>query len=389
RYGSKETRDFLERETTQIAALVRDDIVELGYMSRGRWEQIAGIYASLGMLPAATVPAGFLWSPAPASPWSWRLLGFVALWIIVASTIAVVYWRLYGRLRRTLGRVRMFETVIEQSLVSVIITDPETTIEFVNPGFTAVTGYTAEEVVGQKTKILKSGQTSRETIVDLWTHLAKGETWVGEFVNRRKDGKLFAEEAHIAPVTDDRGKVTHYVAVKLDITERKAAEAQIAHLAHNDVLTDLPNRALFADRFKQALIAAARDRLSLAVFCMDLDGFKPINDTYGHAAGDEVLCEASRRWSAAVRKVDTVARMGGDEFAVLAPGVRTKDEALLIAGKLAVVLDEPIATQAAMVRVGTSVGWAIYPDDGGELEALLRRADEALYADKAKRKGGR
>ncbi len=389
RYGSTEARDFLDREAGQIAALVRDDIVELGYMSRGRWEQIAGIYASLGMLGSAAVPAGFIWSPAPTSAWSWRLLGFVAIWVVVASTIAIVYWRLSRRLRTTLARVRMFETVIEQSPVSVIITDPETVIEFVNPGFTAVTGYTSKEVVGQRTKILKSGQTSRETIADLWAHLGRGETWVGEFVNRRKDGELFAEEAHIAPVTDDRGKVTHYVAVKLDITERKAAEAKIAHLAHNDVLTDLPNRALFADRFRQALIAAKRERSSLAVFCMDLDGFKPINDNYGHAAGDDVLREVSRRWSAAVRKGDTVARMGGDEFAVLAPGVRTPEEAVLIAKKLSSVLDEPIATQAAMVRVGSSVGWAIHPDDGSEAEALLRRADEALYADKAKRKGGR
>lgn len=196
----------------------------------------------------------------------------------------------------------MFETVVEQSPVSVVITDPETKIEFVNPGFTRVTGYGADEVVGRPTSILKSGETSKETVAGLWKQLGEKKARVGEFVNRRKDGSLFTEEARIAPVLDERGEVLHYVAVKLDISERKEAEAKIAHLAHNDALTDLPNRALFSERFRQALLSARREGGSLAVFFLDLDGFKPINDRYGHAAGDEVLREVGRRWTAARRE---------------------------------------------------------------------------------------
>lgn len=330
--------------------------------------------------------AGYNWNQPVETSWTLRILGVAALCLVIASVVAIVYWRLNRRLNSTLERIKMFETVIDQSPVSVVITDPETNIEFVNPGFTAVTGFSSEEVVGKRTSYLKSGETSKETVADLWKHLLAGEAWVGEFINIRKNGELFTEEAHIAPVTDDRGKVTHYVAVKLDITDRKLAEAKLAKLAHNDALTDLANRALFNDRLHQALLAADRVPPSFAVFYMDLDSFKPINDQYGHAAGDDVLREVSRRWTAAVRKGDTVARMGGDEFAVLSPGVRTDDEARLIAAKIVKSLIEPIEAAGFLVTVGSSVGWAIYPVDAEDQESLLRKADEALYADKAKRK---
>jgi len=336
--------------------------------------------------PSFKTFASYNWKQPVETSWTLRILGVAALCLIIASVVAIVYWRLNRRLNSTLERIKMFETVIDQSPVSVVITDPTTNIEFVNPGFTAVTGFSPEEVVGKRTSYLKSGETSKETVADLWKHLLAGEAWVGEFINIRKNGELFTEEAHIAPVTDDRGKVTHYVAVKLDITDRKVAEAKLAKLAHNDALTDLANRALFNDRLHQALLAADRAPPSFAVFYMDLDGFKPINDQYGHAAGDDVLREVSRRWTAAVRKGDTVARMGGDEFAVLAPGVRTDEEARLIAAKIAKSLTDPIEAAGFLVTVGSSVGWAIYPVDAEDQESLLRRADEALYADKAKRK---
>lgn len=388
-YCSGQSKDFLLLESAQVMTLVRDEVVELGYMNPARWAHIAQVFSSLGLMADAKLPDGFLWNPVSDLSWALRVLGLAAIFLVVALIAIFVYGRLYGKLKSTLERVRMFETVVEQSPVSVVITDPNTIIEFVNPGFTEVTGFSSEEVVGQPTKILKSGLTGKETVADLWRHLSEKKAWAGEFVNRRKNGEYFAEEAHIAPVLDDRGRITHYVAVKLDVTERKRAEERIEHLAHTDALTELPNRIMLSERFGQTILAASRSGDSFAVFCLDLDGFKPINDTYGHAAGDEVLREVARRWVATVRKADMVARTGGDEFVVLAPGVGSQEEAASIAEKLMNALRDPIATEAATVTVASSVGWAIYPEGGKTPDLLLRNADAALYVDKERRRAER
>ena len=213
---------------------------------------------------------------------------------------------------------------VEQSAVSVVITDLNANIEYVNARFTQVTGYSADEAIGQNPRILKSGLTSKETYETMWNQLSSRLHWHGEIVNRRKNGEHYWEDVQIAPVKDSMGVVTHYVAVKSDITERKQLDEQIRKLAFYDLLTSLPNRRLLMDRLAQAMVAGERSDAFGAVIFLDLDNFKTLNDEYGHVAGDLLLVEVARRLKACVRAVDTVSRIGGDEFVVLLVDLATE-----------------------------------------------------------------
>jgi diguanylate cyclase (GGDEF)-like protein len=240
--------------------------------------------------------------------------------------------------------------------------------------------------MGKNPRILQSGLTDRAVFENMWQTLLQGEAWTGEFINRRRNGELFFEEAHIAPVQDDAGNTVQYVAVKLDITERKRAEERLAHLAHHDALTNLPNRPLFQDRMQQALALARRERQRLALLYLDLDGFKTVNDRFGHAVGDLLLQEAARRISGCVRASDTVGRIGGDEFVVLLSRIDTEGAALQVAEKVRAALGSPFTLAGRTVQLSCSIGIALYPDHGDDDLALAHHADLAMYRAK---EGGR
>jgi len=284
-------------------------------------------------------------------------------------------------------QLRSLSVAVEQSPVSVVITDLDGTIQYVNPKFEQVTGYTASEAVGQNPSILKSGDTNQSVFDTMWGTLQQRKPWKGEFINRRKNGELFFEEAYISPVSDSNGVVCRYVAVKLDISERKQIEEQIQHMARYDNLTDLPNRALFADRIERALLAAQRHSFKSAIFFIDLDKFKPINDELGHAVGDWLLQAAAQRMVESVRESDTVARIGGDEFAVLLPSIASPQDACTVAEKIRCALNRPFITPAGVtLAISCSIGVALYPEHGVKERDLLRAADEAMYRAK---QGGR
>ncbi len=284
-------------------------------------------------------------------------------------------------------QLRSLSVAVEQSPVSVVITDLDGIIQYVNPKFEQVTGYTASEAVGQNPSVLKSGKTDQSVFDGLWRTLHEKKPWKGEFINRRKNGELFFEEAYISPVTDSNGAVSRYVAVKLDISERKQIEEQIQYMARYDNLTDLPNRTLFADRVERAVLAAQRNRCKLAIFFIDLDKFKPINDELGHAAGDWLLQAVAQRMKESVRESDTVARIGGDEFAVLLPAIATRQDACNVAEKIRCALNMPfITTNGISLAISCSIGVALYPEHGDKERDLLRAADEAMYRAK---QGGR
>ena len=276
-------------------------------------------------------------------------------------------------------RLKVLSRAIEQSPTSVVITGTDAVIQYVNPQFTRESGYSPEEVIGKNPRILQSGLTRPELFKDLWTRLRRGEPWSGELVNRRKSGEVFWEEAHIAPVTDCEGRILHFVAVKLDITERKQAHERLAYMAHHDVLTGLPNRGLFFEHVTQALALAQRNNTRLALMFIDLDKFKPINDTWGHAVGDEVLQEAARRMSGSVRKSDTVARIGGDEFVVLLIDIRDEASAVEVAEEIRRKLNAPIAVADKTLFISSSIGLALYPENGKDEIELSRNADCAMY----------
>ena len=271
---------------------------------------------------------------------------------------------------------------IEQSPVSVVITDLEGIIQYVNPQFEKISGYSAAEAVGQYPSILQSGQTDQAVYSALWQALSQGKTWTGEFINKRKNSEIYYEEAHISPVYDTNGAINRYVAVKLDITERKQYETRLQHLARYDNLTDLPNRSLFSDLLQQALALAKREQYRLALMFVDLDHFKEVNDTFGHAVGDLLLQEAALRMQAAVRSSDVAGRIGGDEFGILLAKLEVEQDALLVGEKLRSALEQPFVLDGHTIAISSSIGIALFPDHGAVEQQLSLHADQAMYAAK-------
>jgi diguanylate cyclase (GGDEF)-like protein/PAS domain S-box-containing protein len=267
---------------------------------------------------------------------------------------------------------------VEQSPNSIVITDINGKIEYVNKMFTTVTGYSFDEAIGQNPKILKSNETLPSIYSEMWECLTSGKIWNGELVNRKKDGSTYIESATISPVKQADGTVTNYVAIKEDITQKKKAEARIEHLAHFDQLTGLPNRVMLNDRVTYLLNMAQRNNEPLTVMFLDLDHFKNINDTLGHTAGDQLLIAVAKRIKMAIRDEDTVSRLGGDEFILLFPDTDA-NTAMHIATKLIEAVSKPSIIESHELIITPSIGIAIYPDDGKDFETLLKNADTAMY----------
>jgi diguanylate cyclase (GGDEF)-like protein/PAS domain S-box-containing protein len=288
--------------------------------------------------------------------------------------------------------VNKLSQAVEQSSASVVITNADGVIEYVNPAFTRVSGYAAEEVLGRKPSVLKSGRMPMETYRNLWETITRGEAWTGEFHNRRKNGSLYWERATIAPIRDREGAVTHFVAVKDDVTQWKDVEQELFHRANYDALTGLPNRQFLLDRLGKTLAVARREGNHVAVLFMDLDRFKQVNDSMGHTAGDVLLKQAASRMAAVLRPQDTLGRLGGDEFLVVAPGLKSEAEAATIAARLLEVARAPFTIDDREVYVSGSIGIGIGPGDdaGGPLtaQALMRHADAAMYLAKEEGRDG-
>ena len=274
-----------------------------------------------------------------------------------------------------------------ESQDGMIVTDAQRTMLRVNHAFTQISGYAADEVIGKTPRMLQSGRHDADFYAAMWATIQLEGVWHGEIWNRRKNGEIYPEQITITAVKGSTGPVTHYVAVLRDITERKQLEKEVAQLAFFDTLTQLPNRRLFNDRLTQSLARAQREQSSLALMFIDLDKFKPINDTYGHEAGDSVLQAVARRIESSLRASDTAARVGGDEFLVLLPDLQSKDDALAVAEKIRLALEQPFVTSNGVTLLASaSIGIAIYPDQARVQEDLLRLGDRAMY--EAKNAGG-
>jgi diguanylate cyclase (GGDEF)-like protein/PAS domain S-box-containing protein len=274
------------------------------------------------------------------------------------------------------------ETVFMSASDAIIITDPDTCIVRVNPAFTRQTGFSAAGVLGRKTNILKSGRQDKVFYAALWQALLEKGQWSGEINNRRADGSYYTIWSSINAVCDAQGQVLHYIAVQTDVTQLHNAKLALAHQASYDHLTGLPNRSLFNDRITQLVASSIRHKKPFALLFIDLDRFKEVNDTLGHQVGDVLLCEVSRRLQDGVRREDTVARIGGDEFVVLLPGTDAEG-AQAVAANLLGRLREPIQLeQTPSYRPMASVGLSVFPHDGDSPDLLLRNADLAMYAAK-------
>ncbi|EME71868.1 PAS/PAC domain-containing protein [Paramagnetospirillum caucaseum] len=277
-------------------------------------------------------------------------------------------------------QILLASKVLENVTEAVLITDAENRIIFVNPAFTTITEYSKEEVLGRDPSFLRSGRHEPEFYTNLWRVLSESGHWEGEIWNRRKSGAFYAEWLSINALRDGGGGMTHFVAVFSDITHRKEDEERIWRQANYDALTGLPNRSLFLDRLNQAVRQSRREKKRFALLFLDLDGFKAVNDTLGHAAGDVLLQQTATRLSECVRATDTLARLAGDEFVVILDGVHGSDDPAKVAAKILAVLDKPYDLEAGTAQVHGSIGIALYPDDAGDGPALIRRADAAMYA---------
>lgn len=282
-------------------------------------------------------------------------------------------------LEKQAGELRLAGHVFDTSREGIIITDPETRILAVNPAFTLITGFSPEDVVGRSPGVLRSGYHTPEFYEAMWTSIRDTGSWSGEIYNRRKDGHVYPEQISIGTVRGPDGEVRHYVGTFLDISERKEAESRIRHLAEFDTLTQLPNRALLTDRLSQAIAMARRNGDKLAVLFIDLDRFKNVNDSLGHATGDRILQEVASRLCLIVRESDTVSRLGGDEFVVVVTSLEHAGNAMPTAQKILASLGRPYQIDDHELQLTPSIGIAIYPDNGNDNESLLKNADAAMY----------
>jgi diguanylate cyclase (GGDEF)-like protein/PAS domain S-box-containing protein len=278
-----------------------------------------------------------------------------------------------------------FRRYVEECPDAVLITDPAGRIVHVNAVFERMTGYALSELAGRTPALLKSGVHEADFYRGLWTALLAGREFRALFANRRKNGEQYYEEKIIRPLFDRAGRVTHFVSYGRDATDRAREFQRLEHAATHDSLTDLPNRALFLDRLGQALRHAARQNEPLSVAMVDLDRFRDINTRFGHLAGDAVLQAVGARTRACLRAADTVARIGGDEFAVLLPGA-PQPQAAGVIGKVVVANGAPVRYEGRDIRATVSAGAASYPAHARDGEVLRRLADQAMY--RAKTRGG-
>jgi diguanylate cyclase (GGDEF)-like protein/PAS domain S-box-containing protein len=285
-------------------------------------------------------------------------------------------------------RLRLAATVFENTQEGVLITDAERHILRVNHAFCELTGYSESEVLGKTPKLFQSGRHDQAFYARLWDSIRECGHWQGEIWNRRKNGEIYPELLNISSVRDDAGDVSHYVAVFTDITFMKDYENELYAMAHNDALTQLPNRSVLLSRLEHGIETMRRSGKRLALLLLDLDRFKDVNDSFGHPAGDEILQQVATRLSAQLRAVDTVARLGGDEFAVLLEDITHADDAARMANEIIVSMSVLWKLPNGVeVHIGTSIGISLFPDHGDTPEILLQQADAALYRAKDEGRG--
>lgn len=286
-------------------------------------------------------------------------------------------------LRQVAQKEKLSDTVFEYSAEAIMVTDGAGRILNVNPAFNWLTGYRPDEVIGQTPALLKSGRHDAAFYQAMWTSLLEKGHWEGEVWDKHKDGHHFPKWSTINAVRNGGGEITHFIALFSDISERKENETRIQFLAEHDHLTGLPNRRLLEQRAAALIHSERHGEQELALILIDLDRFKNVNDTLGHQAGDQLLIEVARRLSACVRTTDLVVRLGGDEFVVLLSNMAEGDDLCNVARKIHAALGAPFVVSGQTVHTPPSMGISRHPQDGADVETLLRHADTAMYQVKA------
>ena len=286
--------------------------------------------------------------------------------------------------------MKLATAIYQSNADAIIVTDENNLITDVNPAFTRLTGYTPEDVFGKNPGIMQSGLHDEKFYRQMWKKICDEDHWQGEIWDKRRDGSLYAKLTNIIALRNSDGSVYRYVAQFSDITEKKQKDELIHWQANYDPLTNLPNRRLFHDRLGQAIKLADRKKLALSLFYIDLDHFKEINDSLGHANGDALLMEAGQRINSCVRETDTVARLGGDEFTVILPELSNTAQTKRIAEEIVRKLALPFffVNDETEYHISASIGIALYPDDAKDQNDLIKCADHAMYLAKTAGRNG-
>ncbi|HEY9050854.1 MAG TPA: diguanylate cyclase, partial [Gammaproteobacteria bacterium] len=314
------------------------------------------------------------------------MLGVIWVFLIIVGAYAsMIACRSYTE-RSSLRLMRELHAKIYNTTTDgILITDSDSNIIAANSAFTDITGYSEQEVIGKKPSILSSGMHDRDFYQRMWAAIQKDGVWVGEVINRHKNNNNYHEWLRISAVKDESGKIINYVAMISDITEKKELESRLKTLAHRDTLTGLRNRYAFEEDIKKIILHAQTHNTKFALLYLDLDKFKPINDQYGHTAGDAVLQIVARRLMNQVRGMDKVARIGGDEFTVILNHIEKRENADKIAAAITESIEQPMHYKDNTFSISASIGVVIFPDDADNLDTLISRADKAMYTVKLQR----
>ncbi len=281
------------------------------------------------------------------------------------------------------SRLQLLASAFHYSGEAILISDRDNNIVTVNPAFTKLTGYEPDEVAGRNPRILSAGRTTAQEYKEMWAAIAESGFWQGEIWDRRKDGGIYPKWMTVSVIRASDGSIENHIAHFTDVSSERAAEAQLEHIAHHDVLTGLLNRLSLKGRLDQALAAARREGSKVALLFIDLDRFKVINDTLGHHIGDKLLIEVADRLRDSVRDSDVVARLGGDEFVIMLSGMEHSGSAAVIAEKLVRNIGDPYLIEGYDLYTTPSIGVALFPTDGEDGETLMKNADAAMYHAKA------
>ncbi|MDP4030605.1 MAG: diguanylate cyclase [Gallionella sp.] len=399
RYSKQHTRDYLRFESDQMIPLLQPNLIEIGYMNPNRWRHIADTYADIGLLPRNFSLQGFLYDASkPDLTWFYRALLVALLLTALIGAVALYILRINRRLQRSLSELsaaqqalakseKHYRLLVENMRDVVWILDPNTLrFRYVSPSVERLRGYSAEEVMREP---LDTGLTpeyaatmKRQIQLNMAEFLSGNDpdkVYVEEIRQPRKDGSSVWTEAIARFYRNEETGQVEIHGVTRDISERKAAQEEIQHMAMHDLLTGLPNRMLLNDRLQQALVAARRDEGRVALMFLDLDKFKQINDTLGHDVGDQLLQQAAARMQECVRESDTVARIGGDEFIVLLRAVVDAHDAMVVAEKIRAALNRPFELMPHKLAISCSIGIALYPEHGNDGIELSKHADIAMY----------
>lgn len=327
---------------------------------------------------------GFYWSPE-GEQWKSIINRSYSLFVIWVTAL-ILNLAKASEIARSLqaNTLKKLSLAVEFSPTGVIITNPEGYIEYANPCFLNNTEYSEEEVLGESPDMFNSGETPENVFNDMWSTILSGKKWRGEIINRKKSGTLFWEETAIFPILSEQGEVLNFVCLKEDITQKKQIQSDLEHKATHDILTGLPNFHLGKDRLKNCMARARRENNKVAVLFIDLDGFKAVNDTFGHSAGDWVLQEVAIRLRQSIREIDTISRIGGDEFIVIVSDISLNTDIESVANKIINSLKQPFIdiekTSSHQITIGSSIGIAIYPEHGTDIDQLIKHADAAMYS---------